>query len=196
MKKLFFIIVLGCSFVSSAQAQQHRIAFSAGYLGHLFVTPGARIGASIPLKTWGKKRPTTPSLKVNHSKPPFITTLFIHPHLGFFVVPKYNTNMLLQSDVGFRWQRLGGLFSFAVSLGLGYEANFEITSVKVHVNRGPIDETWERRDYFLTSFNAELGVQFLPMLGCYAKVSSGMTFSLTREGAFFLLMDLGVKVFL
>jgi len=191
MKNTIILLLVLMPFALLAQTESKKISISAGYWGHTFINPGAKIGVHIKLKDWTlnqtvKKRQE----KVNVQK---TISLFVNPQVGFYTKPTFYTNLAINTDIGVKWKRNDLKFYSAVSIGLGYLANFEITSISVNFQGETIGETRERRDFFTPTLNYEVGHQFIPNLGWYAKLSLGTTISPISEATGFIFGELGVK---
>jgi len=100
-----------------------------------------------------------------------------NPQIAFWAKNKDNANLFLNNEFGINLQREGRKRGSIFSLGLGYLAQFEVTSFTVDFNGEIINKERERRDIIMPTINYEFNHRLTDNLRWYAKVSWGYRMS-------------------
>lgn len=163
---LFLILFFLFSTQANGQEETHNPTLTFGYIGHLGYHPGASIGLKLDLKQWKKKKSNT---------------LYIHPKLGYYVWPGYNSSYFIGSDIGIQRSKSDKNLWHSYSLGAGYVLKTEIISTTVNLQGDIVDRNRENRHEIMALFSYKLGSSFNSQWGWYSGLSFGYknTFKVT-----------------
>lgn len=166
------------------QTVPKKTNLSVGYWGMYTVHPGAKLGLSIPLKDW---KITKDQSRTNN------ISLFIQPEFGVSTHIDYSTSYLANVNVGTKFQRAGKKFYMGAAIGLAYLAQLDVLSTTVDFQGNIVKQDFGRTDYFFPSINYEVGHELTSVIGWYSKLSFGGKFSLQREAAPILAIEIGLR---
>lgn len=165
---------------SLAHERSRRFTISAGYMGNFFAIPGGKVGLDVAVRNWYLGANKNHELQV-----------LVGANIGVTDQSGYQTQLWLMGELGGKW-RYKRVF-FALSLGVGYVADFEVTSLGIQLDGTILGEKRERLDYLALCGAFAFEHRFVQGWGWYLKFSVGQTFSPSRLGALFLLSELGLR---
>lgn len=182
MKKLFlfsFSLLLSSGLFSQSQLFNNNV--SLGYLAHMGIQPGIKIGSDFTLKSFNSEGG--------------YKGLFLSPQLAYFVNPEINNNFLLNVEFGYKTQKPGKTFYSAFSIGSGYKLQSYIKSVNVDLGSGDLSQNRELRHYFVPTINYEFGMAFRKSTGWYSKLTYGHEYLGAEGTSMIISIELGLKVY-
>ena len=159
---LLFLLALGTTAVGQTASQSTQ--YYLGYYGQFGITPGTRVGADIPLKSWEKE---------NSKGTTRYSSLVVSPSLGYFSNRNNHNSLLGNVELGLKTQRQDSPWWSMVSLGSGYLARYQVTANTVNLQGEITGREHERIDYLMPSLNFAVGHAFSNKLGGYAKLGLG-----------------------
>jgi len=178
-------IVLSCLFISCSfllMGQSKRTPISIAYFSQFGFQPGAKIGTTFNLKELST---TTQKVKKRN--------LFISPQIGFFSWPNNHSNLLLSTDIGIKKQKEGHSAFSAVSLGLGYLHEFQVSAIAINLGDGNQSTSRTCYSYFLPTINYTFGNRISPVIDWYSKIGVGQRIGGDISNTMTILLELGVQ---
>jgi hypothetical protein len=116
-----------------------------------------------------------------------------NPQIAFWAKNKDNTNIFLNSEFGIDLKKPERKRGSIFSIGIGYIAQFEVTSFSVNFQGDVINKDRERRDILMPTINYEFNHRISDNLRWFAKFSYGYRISSKIENMGSLMGGLGVK---
>ncbi len=164
------------------QSTMEKPPISIAYFSQFGFQPGVKIATEFNLKEL-----TTETQKAKRRN------LFISPQIGFFSWPNNHSNLLLNADIGIKRQKENKSSFSALSLGLGYLHEFQISTVAVQLGDGKQSTSRTSRSYFLPTLNYAFGSSLSSAVDWYSKIGVGQRFGGGITAATTVLFELGLQ---
>ncbi len=171
---LFFVFIVS----SSVVAQKRDVEWLVGYFAPYLSNVGGTVGCTFDLKELGRD-----SKKQK---------LQLSTQLSYFAQADVSQNLLLNSELVYRWNKQNQRFFLTYSLGAGYLLSFQRQEGTLNLGTGEIDYRNETLHYFLPTLNMGLGVAPKKCLGFYTKATYGRKLSTQNANAAFLGITIGL----
>lgn len=177
---LFSCLFLLYSF--SLVGQSDKPPISIAYFSQFGFQPGVKIATEFNLKALGTG---SPRIKKQY--------LFISPQIGFFTRPNNSSNLLLNTDIGIKSQKEGKTAFTALSLGLGYLHEFQISTLAIQLGDGNQSSSRINRSYFLPTVNYAFGNHLSTTIDWYSKIGVGQRFGGGISNTTTVLFEVGLQ---
>ncbi len=182
-----YILAIGMIFsLNSKSFGQNTLQvrpISIGYFGHFGFQPGMKLGTQFNIRNFKEKSEDS----FNHRN------LYISPQVGFYVYPKVHTGFIFNTDMGYMKSYKSLLNYWAISVGIGYLNQSQITESKINLSNGSKTDTRENWGWLLSTINFEYGSAISSSIGWYGKLSYGYKTSQARETTLALFVELGAR---
>ena len=186
-RKTVVMIIMFVGAIMSAQSPSKSIPVSIGYFSFAGYQPGVKIGSHFNLKNWETK---TENRKGELAKS---KSFFVSPQVAFYSRINVHSSYLLNADFGYKRIKNQKRSYFAVSVGLGYLNQSQITEWGVRLNDGSKEKIRENWGWFLPSASYEFGRALNERVGWYSKFSYAYKMSSKRGNIALVFIELGMK---
>ncbi|GEM_PF-6640651 len=172
MLVLVTILLMG---TTTTWSQSRPWDISVGYFGPIPFEPGIRIGVHTPLKQFEN------------------SAVMLNLQAAYFFRNLDNSNILLGSEIGWRFKKDEKRNINTLSIGTAYLMQFEVTGFTVNLQGDVISRERELRHIFMPTFNYEyarlIGDHWAP----YLKLGYGQKFSGTAVNSGVVLWEFGTR---
>lgn len=117
MRIILIALFVSFHFVCIAQKEMKSSTLKISYFGEMITHPGIKVGFEHSLLEKDKVKET--KRKIKHKRHQLITGA----NLGAYTHFKYNTALFLNTEIGYRYIRQGGII-FETMIGIGYLRTF------------------------------------------------------------------------
>lgn len=164
------------------QSTTKKPPISIAYFSQFGFQPGIKIASEFNLKELTAK--TQRAKKRN---------LFISPQIGFFSWPNNHSSLFLNADIGIKRQKEGKSAFSALSLGVGYLHEFQISTLAVQLGDGNQSTNRTSHSYFLPTINYAFGSRLSSAIGWYSKIGVGQRFGDGITASSTVLFEVGLQ---
>lgn len=182
VKTMALLFLLGMNLTVLAQSTSKKPSISIGYLGHLAVQPGLRIGTQLNLKEWSRGESSS-----------ITRQLFVRPQMGFYARRDIQTSYLANVDLGYKRMKPDQKRYSALSLSLGYWLQGQVTDLAIDLSDGSKQKTRAYWHWFFSTINYEFGSAITDSVGWYSKISLGQRVGKDRPRNTILFLELGLQ---
>ena len=164
------------------QSTTEKPPIYVAYFSQFGFQPGVKIATEFSLKELATE--TQKAKKRN---------LFVSPQVGFFTWPNNHSSLLLNADIGIKRQKEGKSAFSALSLGVGYLHEFQVSTVAIQLGDGNQSTSRTSRSYFLPTLNYAFGSRLSTAIDWYSKIGVGQRFGGNVTASTTVLLELGLK---
>ncbi|MEO1513765.1 MAG: hypothetical protein AAFV95_02090 [Bacteroidota bacterium] len=187
--KHLWIIWIYCGIGSSLLAQNSAegLPISVSYFSQAVYQPGAKIGTQLNLRQWQRsyERKSNTYLKEQ--------SIFVGPQLGFWMLPNDHRFVLLNAEIGYRYQKSRRQTFSAFSIGLGHLLQSRVESFSVDLGGGDIgDKDRVSSHHFMPSLNYAFGKAINSKISWFSRLSYGLKLASNDASRAFFLVEVGV----
>ena len=176
-------IVFTANLKLKAQAPPIYISYCAPYA----IQTGGKIGTSFDLKQWESK--TKKDISKTHR-------LQFSPQLAYFAFPTVQQNLLVNSELIYRYNKSDKRFYPKAGIALGYLWANQKKEGTVNLGTGEISYESENLHYFVPTLNLGFGGDPKKHIGYFFNAFYGRKFSAQAENDAFFGLEFGISIHL